>query len=62
MKSIMEMISAQWTDDQSDETIVVMFSVDAAQTSIGRITELAHEHLKDEGADLLLSEVEWEYL
>ena len=54
-------ICAQWTDTDTEETIMVMFSM-AKTESVNHVTELAHTLLKDEGADLLLSETEWEYM
>ena len=54
-------ICAQWTDTETEETIMVMFSM-AKTESVNHVTELAHALLKDEGADLLLSETEWEYM
>ena len=57
----MNKICAQWTDTASEDTFMVMFSM-AKTESVNHITELAHTLLKDEGADLLLSETEWEYI
>ena len=57
----MNKISAQWTDTETEETIMVMFSMRKTE-SVNYITEMAHALLKDEGADLLLSETEWEYI
>ena len=57
----MNKISAQWTDTETEETIMVMFSMRKTE-SVNSITEMAHALLKEEGADLLLSETEWEYI
>jgi hypothetical protein len=43
-----------WFDDHE-----VTFTIGAALNHIN-IDQIAYEMLKDEGADLLLSEVEWE--
>ena len=45
------------------EDFEVIFSLGSAETGYFRTTDidqLAYEILKEEGADLLLSEVEWE--
>ena len=45
------------------ENFEVIFSLGSAETGYFRTTDidqLAYEILKEEGADLLLSEVEWE--
>ena len=57
----MNKICAQWTDTDTEDTFTVMFSM-AKTESVNSITEMAHALLKEEGADLLLSETEWEYI
>ena len=54
----MNQVCTQWTDTDTDETTMVMFTMDTSDYNI--VTEMAHTLLKEEGADLLLSEVEWE--
>ena len=54
-------ISAQWTDTETEETIMVMFSMRKTE-NVYSITEMAYDLLKEEGADLLLCETEWEYV
>ena len=51
-------VCAQWTDPETDDTTMVMFSMDT--TNVNEVTEMAHALLKEEGADLLLSETEWQ--
>ena len=54
----MNKVCAQWTDTETDDTTMVMFSMDTSDYNI--VTEMAHALLKEEGADLLLSETEWQ--
>ena len=53
-----EKVCAQWTDTETDDTTMVLFSMDTS--NVNTVTEMAHTLLKEEGADLLLSETEWE--
>lgn len=53
-------VCAQWTDTETDDTTMVMFSMDTSDYNI--VTEMAHTLLKEEGADLLLSETEWQFV